>query len=68
MVRAKVLENSRTITDFDGQDLEFSCLSTDEKPIDEYYGIKILGGTYLLEIDTSKVFAYDEESKTWKEL
>lgn len=37
------------------------CLSTDTKPTD------VANGSILLEIDTSKLFMFDGDSKTWKE-
>lgn len=42
---------------------EFHGLSTDTKPT-EYVG----NGSVFLEMDTSKVFCFDEESKVWLEL
>lgn len=41
---------------------EGTCLSTDTKPTDWD------GGSTLLEIDTGKVYAFDEENETWREL
>lgn len=42
--------------------VEGTCLSTDEKPVDN-----IGNGSVLLEMDTSKVYLFDEENSTWKE-
>lgn len=44
--------------------LEFRGLSTDEKPINKYIG----NGSIFLEIDTGKVFIFDEENQEWVEL
>lgn len=38
------------------------CLSTDVKPTDWD------NGSTLLEMDTSKVFIYDEQNQMWREL
>ena len=38
-------------------------LSTDEKPVD---GVQ--NGEALVEMDTGKVFTFDEENKTWREM
>ena len=46
---------------YDGkQYAEIACLSTDEKPIDNY-----LTGSTLIEIDTSDVYFFDEDSASW---
>ena len=42
--------------------IEGHCLSTDEKPVDG-----IANGSCLYEIDTSKVFVFDEENAQWRE-
>lgn len=42
--------------------VEGTCLSTDEKPVDN-----IGNGSVLLEMDTSKVYLFDEENSIWKE-
>ena len=42
---------------------EFRGLSTDEKPIE-----KIGNGSVFIEIDTGKVFMFDEQNKVWKEI
>lgn len=39
---------------------DYSFKSTDEKPVD---GVR--NGEYGLEIDTAKVYTFDEEGKTW---
>lgn len=40
---------------------EGTCLSSDTKPTDW------AGGSVLLEIDTSKVYIYDQQNSVWKE-
>ena len=42
---------------------EFRGLSTDEKPVE-----KIGNGSVFIEIDTGKVFMFDEQNKVWKEI
>ena len=42
--------------------VELYGLSTDSKPTDEQ------NGTLFLEMDTSKVFIYDEANTQWREL
>ena len=42
---------------------EVFCLSTDTKPTDG-----IGNGSLLIEMDTQKVYAFDEENVTWREL
>lgn len=42
--------------------IEGECLSTDQKPIGTYRN-----GSILLEMDTSKLFFYDEANSTWRE-
>lgn len=46
-----------------GQAPEYRGLSSDTKPI-EY----VQNGALFLEMDTSKVFVFDADSKTWLEL
>ena len=46
---------------------EFDGLSSDTKPT-VYEGVKVGNGSTLLEMDTSKVYAFDEEGETWGEL
>lgn len=45
--------------------LSFSGKSTDTKPTETWEGIKIDNGSTFLEVDTQKLFFYDEEGKTW---
>lgn len=42
--------------------VEGSCLSTDEKPTEN-----IANGSILAEMDTSKIYMFDEENHVWKE-
>jgi len=42
---------------------EYRGLSTDSKPIE-----RVGNGSIFLEMDTCKVFMFDEDSKTWIEL
>lgn len=37
------------------------CVSGDDKPLD------VPNGSMCMEMDTSKVYLYDEESQTWHE-
>ena len=39
-----------------------NCLSTDEKPT-----VNIANGSVLIEIDTGKMYIFDEENQIWKE-
>ena len=45
---------------------ELRGLSTDTKPT-EINGQKIGNGSVFIEINTGKIFFYDETSETWKE-
>lgn len=40
-------------------------LSTDEKPIEKFKGLKIPNGAKFVEIDTQTVYLYDEQNKRW---
>ena len=42
--------------------IEAYCLSTDTKPT-----TNVGNGSVLVEMDTSKVFFYDERNNTWRE-
>lgn len=42
--------------------VEGHCLSTDAKPVDG-----ILNGSTLIELDTGKVYMFDEENGEWRE-
>lgn len=46
---------------------EFFGLSTDEKPTDKHNGIKIVNGSVFVEMDTKKIYMFDEEHKVWLE-
>lgn len=43
----------------------FYGLSTDDKPVKVYNGIKIANGSTFLEVDTHTVKFYDEEGAQW---
>ena len=43
--------------------IEAVCLSTDAKPTDG-----IANGSLCLEVDTGKIFAFDEEGQVWTEI
>ena len=51
------------ITTINEKTYEFRGLSTDEKPIE-----RVGNGSIFIEIDTGKVFIFDEQNKTWREL
>ena len=51
------------ITTINEKTYEFRGLSTDEKPIE-----RIGNGSIFIEIDTGKVFIFDEQNKVWKEI
>jgi len=40
------------------------CLSSDTKPTNDG---KLENGSKLMEMDTSKLYLYDEKNKTWRE-
>lgn len=46
---------------------EFFGLSTDEKPIGKLGNVKIANGSVFIEMDTKKIYMYDEENQTWLE-
>lgn len=48
--------------------LELSGLSTDEKPIGEADGVRIVNGSTYIEMDTCNVTMYDKENQRWLEL
>jgi hypothetical protein len=39
------------------------CLSTDEKPTED-----IMNGSTLLEMDTGKMYMFDKDNETWREI
>ena len=51
------------ITTINEKTYEFRGLGTDEKPIES-----VGNGSVFIEIDTGKVFIFDEQNKVWKEL
>ena len=51
------------ITTINEKTYEFRGLSTDEKPVE-----RVGNGSVFIEIDTGKVFIFDEQNKTWREL
>ena len=48
--------------------MQINGLSTDEKPTVTYKYTKIENGSTFIEMDTGKVYMYDEENATWHEL
>lgn len=57
-----MLTITKTVKTINGKEVvEMVCLSTDTKPTD--YG----NGSLCLEMDTGKIFAYDEEDTEWDE-
>lgn len=46
---------------------EFFGLSKDEKPTGEVNGIKVTNGSVFIEIDTKKIYMFDEENQKWIE-
>lgn len=47
--------------------LEFFGLSKDVKPTGEIEGVKITNGSVFIEMDTKKIYMYDEENRQWLE-
>ena len=48
---------------------EYVCLSTDTKPTDVKNGWGgIANGSLCLEMDTGKIYAFDEQNKMWLEI
>jgi hypothetical protein len=60
---AKLLGAHKMITAVDQRTYEFRGLSTDKKPIKN-----VGNGSVFFEMDTLKVFIFDEKSKKWIEL
>lgn len=58
-----------TIEKYNGQikysKLELNGLSTDEKPIENFNGYVMSNGSTFYEMDTKKVYIYDEQNKKW---
>lgn len=46
---------------------EFFGLSTNEKPTDKFNGVPVTNGSVFYEMDTKKVYMFDEENKVWIE-
>lgn len=49
-------------------EFDVRCLSTDTKPTGTHDGREIANGSTLMEIDTGKVYMYDEDGDTWDEI
>ena len=45
--------------------IEFVGLSTDEKPLTEYRSSAVSNGSYFYEMDTKKLWQFDEEHQRW---
>lgn len=58
--------NSITRRDGETKEIELRGLSTDTKPT-QLDNKDIVNGTVFIEIDTQKIYFFDETSKTWKE-
>ena len=61
------IENTKIKSDGNYISAELRGLSTDEKPT-QIDGKKIDNGSIFLEINTGKLFFYDLDSQTWKEV
>lgn len=46
--------------------LELRGLSTDTKPTDYFAGYAVRNGSIFVEIDTAKLYMFDEEHSEWK--
>lgn len=55
-IRARYAGNNKSY-------VEGVCISTDSKPTDG-----IANGSIILEMDTKKVYMYDEAGDTWREI
>lgn len=47
--------------------MELRGLSTDDKPV-VFAGYKLRNGSIFIEIDTGKVYLFDEEGQQWNEV
>lgn len=47
--------------------MNFFGLSKDEKPVGKHNGIKITNSSVFIEIDTKKIYMFDEENQEWIE-
>ena len=59
--------NSITRKGIETKEIELRGLSTDTKPT-QLDNKDIANGTVFIEIDTQKIYFFDESSKTWKEV
>lgn len=57
--------NVKTTKNGEASSYEIRCSSSDEKPT-TINGKTIDNGTALIEIDTQKIFFFDEENQEWK--
>lgn len=57
--------NSITRRETETKEMEFRGLSTDTKPT-ELDGETIANGSVFIEMDTQKLYFFDETSQTWK--
>lgn len=46
-------------------EISFTGLSTDTKPTETYQNMKIKNGSDFLEMNTQKLYFYDQAGKTW---
>lgn len=46
---------------------EFFGLAKDEKPVGCVNNVKITNGSVFVEMDTKKIYMYDEENQVWIE-
>lgn len=60
-------ENLKATEGGQTKEIELRGLSTDTKPT-EIEGNDLNNGSIFIEIDTGKIFFFDGESKTWKEV
>lgn len=51
-----------------GQTVDMIGKSTDEKPTKTFEGHPIINGTIFYEMDTKKIYMYDEEESKWWEV
>ena len=45
--------------------LQLSGLSADKKPTDKFDSLPIINGSEFFEIDTGKIYKFDEENHEW---
>jgi hypothetical protein len=67
MITITKKERERIIKDGSIALVELAGLSTDEKPT-EMGTTKIENGSTFIEMDTGKIFLYDEENEEWQEI